>query len=254
MSGAMPARVVGAASGVRWLVEGWSIFRAAPLRWLALVFVYLFFMVLAGSIPYLGALVIGVVTPALSVSFMAVARAAHQREAIGLELLREGFRLETRSQLLLGVVYGICMGCILIIASLALNLFPDADAAQEAEAGGGDLIVLLLMYLPVAMLFWFSPVLVAWHGAPPGKALFFSCAAVVMNWRAFFTYGGATIALVLGLAMLAVFGARLLSPELAAQKLALPMLVAVYPVLLGSYYASYRDIFGYIAPSHEEAA
>jgi hypothetical protein len=32
------------------------------------------------------------------------------------------------------------------------------------------------------------------------------------------------------------------------------MLVAVYPTLLGSYYASYRDIFGYIAPSHEEAA
>jgi hypothetical protein len=185
---------------------------------------------------------------------MAVARAAHLRRSIGLDLLGEGFRGELRSQLLLGVVYGVCMGCILVIASLTLDVLPEQDAAQDSEAGRADLIFLLLMYAPVAALFWFAPVLVAWHGARPGKALFFSCAAVLINWRAFLTYGAVAVALVLGLAMLAVLGARMLLPDLAAQKLALPMLVAVYPTLLGSYYASYRDIFGYIAPSHEEAA
>jgi hypothetical protein len=35
--------------------------------------------------------------------------------------------------------------------------------------------------------------------------------------------------------------------------LALPMFVAVFPVLCGSYYASYRDVFGYIPANDEKA-
>ena len=38
----MQARIVPASRGARWLAEGWQMFRAAPLGWLALVFVYLF--------------------------------------------------------------------------------------------------------------------------------------------------------------------------------------------------------------------
>ncbi len=32
----------------------------------------------------------------------------------------------------------------------------------------------LALYVPVAMLFWFSPTLTAWHDMPPVKAMFFS--------------------------------------------------------------------------------
>ena len=78
----MPARVVGAASGVRWLVEGWNIFRAAPLPWMALVFVYLFVMTLSWQVPYAGAALAVLFTPAISVSFMAVARAARSSRAV----------------------------------------------------------------------------------------------------------------------------------------------------------------------------
>jgi hypothetical protein len=252
MNEPMPARVVSAASGVRWLLEGWNIFRAAPLPWMALVFVYFFVIVLSGLVPYLGAAAIALAMPAVSVSFMAIARAAHHRAAIGLELVTEGFQREPRAQLVLGVVYGVCMGSILLIAMLTLNLFSEPrEAAQDPQGVTVDLLALLLMYVPVAVMFWFAPVLTAWHGAAPAKALFFSVAAVLINWRAFLTYGTASVMAVLALSILVLLGARLLSPELRPDKLALPLLIAVYPTLLGSYYASYRDIFGYIAPSSE---
>ncbi|MDP0995369.1 hypothetical protein, partial [Klebsiella pneumoniae] len=42
-----------------------------------------------------------------------------------------------------------------------------------------------VLYIPVAVLFWFAPLLVAWHGIPVGKALFFSWMAVWRNRAAF---------------------------------------------------------------------
>jgi len=253
MSAPMPARVVGAANGARWLAEGWSIFRAAPLPWMALVFVYLFVMALSWQIPYAGAALAVLFTPAISVSFMAVARAASAGAAVGPELVAEGFRRGLRPQLMLGLVYGACVGAIYVAAGL-VGGEPAASEEQPAPGSVAALATLLALYAPVMMMFWFAPVLTAWHGASPAKALFFSAAAFLMNWRAFAVYGAACTAAVLGLTAVVVMAARLVSPELAPATLALPMFVAVFPTLCGSYYASYRDIFGYIAPSHEEAA
>jgi len=143
----------------------------------------------------------------------------------------------------------------LIVAALTLNIFPEAREAEGDPQGGAvDLLLLLLMYVPVMTMFWFAPVLTAWHGAAPAKALFFSAAGVLINWRAFAAYGAVSVAAVLALSVLVVFGVRLVAPELAPHRLALPVLIAVYPTLLGSYYASYRDIFGYIAGPGNDSA
>ncbi len=47
----MQARIVAASRGVRWLVEGWRLFRAAPLGWLTLIFAYWLLMTMASLIP-----------------------------------------------------------------------------------------------------------------------------------------------------------------------------------------------------------
>jgi hypothetical protein len=249
----MPARVVPAANGARWLLEGWNIFRAAPLAWVGLVFAYLFIVVLSSRLLYLGVAALALVTPALYVSFMAVARAASRHASISLDLVAEGFQRELRPQLLLGAIYGVCWGLIFVVAILVFDVPVLRDAAaQDAEGGTPDGLMLLLLYVPVMMMFWFAPLLVAWHGASPVKAIFFSVAGFLINWRAFAAYGVATGVAVLTLAMLVTIGARLVSSDLAPEALALPLLVAVYPVLLGSYYASYRDIFGYIAPGTDD--
>jgi hypothetical protein len=235
-------RVVAAARGVRWLAEGWRFFRAAPLGWTALVFGYLLLMMVAWSIPVAGMIAAAVFTPSFSVSFMAVARAASRGAPIELPLLLEGFRRGLRAQIALGFVYLACLAAIWGASKLLLGEVPAVDARHPEDPGAG-LAWIAALYAPVMMMFWFAPILAAWHSTTVAKALFFSFMAFLMNWRAFLAYGVASAAAIFALAGLTVVLARLISSELSPASLALPMFIAVFPTLAGSYYASYRDVF-----------
>ena len=118
---------------------------------------------------------------------------------------------------------------------------PDTEDIESGGFGAAAATAALL-YAPVMMMFWFAPPLAAWHGAPPAKALFFSAAAFLMNWRAFATYGAACLAatFVLSGAML-LCAAALRVPPMA---LVTPVLIVLLPLLFASFYASYRDVFG----------
>ena len=238
----LQARIVSAARGAYWLADGWRFFRAAPLGWMALVFGYLVLMMLAWSIPLAGVAAAAVFTPSLSVSFMAVARAASRGAPIGLPLLLEGFRLGLRAQLALGLVYVACLAAIFGATSLLLGELPGVEA-QGPEDPAAGLAWIGAFYVPVMMMFWFAPTLAAWHSTGAAKALFASFLAFLMNWRAFLAYGAVTTATIFALTAIVVLLARLISPEIPPASLALPMFIAVFPTLSGSYYASYRDIF-----------
>ena len=118
---------------------------------------------------------------------------------------------------------------------------PDFMSAAAAAAA---------LYLPVMLAFWFAPPLASWHGTGAAKALFFSFAAAMMNWRAFLAYGAvmalATLLVPLALAWLlalATGGASTLPPAM----LAFPLVIVLLPTVFASFYASYRDVFGYDA-------
>jgi hypothetical protein len=244
----MQARVVGAAEGARWVLRGWRIFRAAPVGWVAIVMAYLLVVLIASAIPGIGIAAIALATPAFSVSFMAIARSASTAGSAQLPQLFEGFRQGLRSQLTLGAVYFACIVTAIGITALVSGTRPGAEAdASEAAPGAGAAAVFalfFLLYLPTVMAFWFAPVLAAWHSVGPAKALFFSFFACLMNWRAFLAYGAVLAGVIFALSAAAVLAARLLMPGIDATRLALPMLIVVYPTVLASYYASYRDVFG----------
>jgi hypothetical protein len=108
-----------------------------------------------------------------------------------------------------------------------------------------------LLYAPVMMMFWFSPPLAAWHGIAPLKALFFSLAAFLMNWRAFLAYAAVTALVVLVLPFLAVTVLMLVSGGAlrgSGAALVFPLVVLLLPTLFASFYASYRDVFGAEGP------
>jgi hypothetical protein len=251
----MQARVVGAARGARWLGEGWQLFRAAPLGWLALSSVYLLGTNLLALVPFVGIVVALVLVPPLTVGMMAAARAASAGGRPQLGMLAEGFRTGTRSQLALGVVYLTCSMLIFAATTAAdsaggvraLLSGRGSSEALELQAVLFPLAVLALLYLPVFMMFWFSPALAAWHATGAARALFFSFVACLINWRAFLAYGLATVLMMVvvpGLTLLALrvlFGAEL---KVAAVSLAFPLLILVLPTLFASFYVSYRDIFG----------
>lgn len=225
----MQARSVPALRGAQWLLSGWRLFAAAPLGWFAVVFVYVLIAVFVSLLPFAAAA--PVLEPAFSVGFMAVGRAAARGAPVELAQLFEGFRSSLKPQLLLGLLYLACLAGLLLLAGA-----PPGKLPAELSAG---LVLAILAFVPVMMAFWFAPVLAAWHGVSPGKSLFFSFVACLLNWRAFLVYGAVMV--LAPLLPLAAIVLGLAAPVLVV--ILPPLLILALPTLLASMYASYRDVF-----------
>ncbi len=252
----MQARIVGATRGARWLGEGWQLFRAAPLGWLALVFGYWLIMTIISLVPFAGTAAAAVLVPAFSVGFMAAARAAERGERLAPGLLFHGLREDPQRQLVLGFVYLGCLAAVLgataladggALASWMLTGRRPQDETLQSEDFLAAMAAAALLYAPVMMMFWFAPPLAAWHGTAPGKALFFSIAACLMNWRAFIAYGAVAALVTLAIPFLVLSGLMLASGgalRVPAMSLVFPLLILLLPTLFASFYVSYRDVFG----------
>ena len=251
----MQARIVQASNGARWLLQGWNLFRAAPLGWIAMVFAYWLLMTLVSVVPLVGVAAASILVPAFSVGFMAAARAASRRGPVELGVLFDGFRNHWRSQVVLGVVYFAGLAAVLAgsaladdgaLASWMLSGRRPADEVLHSDEFLLGLASAAALYTPVLMAFWFAPPLAAWHGAPPAKALFFSFFACLMNWRALLVYGLVTSAAIIALAYALLLGVMLLSGGARGVPVLLVLLLAILmlPTLFASFYASYRDVFG----------
>ena len=252
----MRARIADARQGARWLGTGWQLFRAAPLGWLALVFAYWLIMTVVSLVPYAGIAAAAILVPAFSVGFMAAARAAERGGRLELGLLFDGLRNAPREQLVLGVVYFAALGAVLGATTLAddgalARWMLTGQRPEEEVLQSGDfmraLVAAVVLYIPVMMMFWFAPPLAAWHGTGALKALFFSAAACLMNWRAFLAYAAVTALVTLVMPFLVLSGLLVFSGgslRIPVMSLVFPLLILLLPTLFASFYASYRDIFG----------
>jgi hypothetical protein len=249
------ARIVGAAQGIRWLGEGWALFRAAPLGWLALACVYLLGTNVLALIPVVGFVAALMMVPALTVGMMAAARAASRGAQPHVRMLAEGFQAGARTQLGLGAIYFLLSTLVFGAIGLA-----DQEGKLRAILAGrtpaGELAlaeillplaVFALSYAPVLMMFWFAPPLAAWHSTGALKALFFSFAACLMNWRAFLAYGAAVALMMMAVPLAALLALRAFGGAdlgVAVASLVFPLLLLMLPTLFASFYVSYRDVFG----------
>lgn len=259
-------RLVASSRGWRWLVEGFRLFRVAPLSWIALVFGYWMLMTVVSVVPLVGVFGVLVLVPGFSVAFMAASRAAELGQPVQMALLLAGFRENVRGQLMLGVAYFLCIALLLALSMLADDgalarwmVTGARPTPQVIQTDGflGALLIAATLYAPVMMLFWFAPTLVAWHAMPPGKALFFSFFACFMNWRAFSVYGFASALVLLVAPFLLLFVMMLASGGTlrpAAMAVLFPFVISMMPTLFASFYASYRDIFAPLPPSGPEPA
>jgi hypothetical protein len=100
-----------------------------------------------------------------------------------------------------------------------------------------------ILYIPVAMLMWFSPVLIAWEEMSVAQALFSSFLAFWANKAAFFAYltiwSVILIAIPLTLGM--IFDAMDLSQ--AASFIIAPISMAGLTVMHCSFYATWKACF-----------
>ena len=251
----MRANRLPAGRGLRWIGEAFVICRAAPVRLLLLNLAFLFAVTFAVALPVIGFALIWVLIPALVVGPHAMSRAAARGALPGPELLIAGFHAHAGAQLRLGGVYLAAMMAVLAATVLA-------DGGQFAQAMIGrtrleiadlqkpELLQAMMIgaALQSAMLaaLWYAPLLVAWNGLPVSKAVFFSAAASLINWRAFIAYGAAITLLFALVLMLALGAAMLFSGPRAAQGNAALFAViwTLLPVWFAASYLSYRDVFG----------
>jgi hypothetical protein len=219
-----------------------------------LVFLYIFAAQLAVIVPVIGVFAVLLLTPTLSAGFMTACRQAIQKERISPMVYLVALRSSTlvRKRILqLGLVYAV----LILLMSFALSLLVDfelliplmtSDKAITAEGLRQIYLVLFfgaILYIPVAMLMWFSPVLIAWTDMSVAQALFSSWLACWTNKAAFFLYLSiwSVILIAIPLTVGMIFDALDLGQ--AASFIIAPLSMAGLTVMHCSFYATWKACF-----------
>ena len=240
--------------GYTWIRQGIWLFKQNPLGFLMLIFMYVFVAQLAVLVPVIGVFAVLLLTPTLSVGFMTACRQAIQKERIRPTIYLVALQLtpEIRKRILqLGLIYTALIITLSFILSMLVDfelLIPlmTNDKPISPEAVRQIYLILFfggLLYIPIGMLMWFSPVLVAWEDMPVGKALFSSAIACWTNRGAFFLYlaicGAMLIAIPLAIG--SIF--NLLDLGQAASFVIAPLSMAGLTVMHCSFFATWKACF-----------
>lgn len=233
----MRIRSVESGRGWQWIVEGFGLFRRAPLMWIALTLVLALIWMLLFAIRLVGPLLFNLLSPVFFAGFMIGCRDVDEGRDLELAHVFAGFRSHAAPLVTVGGVY--LVGMILILGLIFFtaggSMLPgalsgkhgDIEAVATAVRGLAlALIVAFVVYIPLLMAVWFAPLLIAFHGMPAVPAMKLSFEACWRNLLPFTVYG--LVVLVLWF--------------LASIPLLLGLLI-VLPVVLCSIYASYKDVF-----------
>lgn len=241
---AVQTPVVSAASGIRWLGDGFRLFRRSPLNWMMLAAVWLLLALALVAIPTLGQLVLYLVTPALGGGLLLGCRALERGERLELGHLIAGLRSHATPLITIGGVY--LTGNVLAFgAFLALGGSRIIAAALQRSSDPGalppdmptDPLLAIFLLLPLFMAVIFAPALVVFRGA---RALDAMRASFVACWQN-----------LLPILIFAVASAVL--AMLAMLPYGLGALIWI-PVYAGAVYRGYQALFGPDATRSEEPA
>jgi uncharacterized membrane protein len=229
------SREVEAGASFQWLHQAWAMFMVAPLIWVVMAAIFTMIGLMLLIVPFVGKLAVNLLLPVFGAGLLT----ACQRVADGGEPrigdLFAAFQAKNVSDLL---VVGLCyMGGMLIIVFVGAligsgSLLGGLAMGHGLGLGfalGGFLVSFLVgivLLVPLAMAMWFAPALVLFKQMPAKAAMQASFGACLRNWQALLIYGVITLILMF----------------FAALPLGLGFLV-LGPILVGTLYAAYRDIF-----------
>lgn len=233
----MEIRQVSAIHGWYWIVQGFQMFRKAPMIWMLICFIpFLIVVTLALLIPMAGPLIFMLIAPVFLAGIMVACREQEQGRQIEVPHLFIGFKTHTAPLITVG---GIFLVGLLIIYSVFLStggsdliaMLERGKRYDSSEIGGissnilSSFLMVILLQIPLLMAFIFSPALIILHNFSPVNAMKKSFQACIRNIIPFFVYN-----LILNLLSIIV----LLVPYIG--------LVILSPVLFASIYVSYKEI------------
>ncbi|HVE88880.1 MAG TPA: BPSS1780 family membrane protein [Burkholderiaceae bacterium] len=250
----MVVKTLPARAGLTWLRDALSLYRRQPFAFTSLVILYTVSVSLLAYVPVIGLPLAAVLVPFGTLGLTLAGREAEHGTMPMPGLMVEPLRnpVQRKALMQLGLVNaGMVLTVVALISLLAYDelanwKFVDGqiDPASAAQNFPWDAVVAAaLAYLPILMLTWFAPQLMAWHGQPLGKALFFSFFTCWRNRWAFLMLAAALIALsfvaiFVVTQLLQAFGA---SPQLASMLLT-PAALILISIGYATQYPIYRSL------------
>lgn len=227
-------RKVSAGHGWEWLATGWHLFKRNPGTWILIGLIFLGILMLSSWIPIVGFLASSIVSPVLLGGVMLGCASLERGGSIEVSHLFAGFREKTTPLVMVGVLYVAGLVAILMVVGVmfGFSMIPVFLGQAQPDVGAAvrifmlALLVMLALSLPLWMALWFATPLVMLHDMKPVDAFKASFLGCIKNIVPFLIYG-----LISLLAMIVA---------------TLPLLLGwllLGPVLLGSVYAGYKDIF-----------
>jgi uncharacterized membrane protein len=234
-----------AAAGMAWISEGFAMFKARPVPWIAVVVMWAVLTLLLGLIPLIGPIAAHVLQPVLIAGVVLGCYEAAEGGQFEPRHLFAGFSNNLGALLGIGGLYFAGTLAVGLIATLLMAVLGGGMAVVMHAVGmaagqpgptmmpmmGGAMMLgplfFLALIVPVMMAFWFAPPLVVLGGLPTFEAIKQSFEGCWRNVVPFLIYG-----LVL-----------LLLSIVAVIPLGLGFLV-VGPIIMASVFTSYRDIYG----------
>lgn len=258
-------QTVPARNGRKWVRHGFKVFQRQPIALAGLFGMFLFAAFVLMFLPGIGALLLVMALPLLSLGFMLATHMILQGKTPTASVFLAPLKLtpeRRRSQLLLCGGYALAALLIGLLADWAdggstreLQTLIAGDGSTDAiEAAAVDprLIIGLVVRLGLAALlsvpYWHAPALVHWGGQGVAQALFSSTLALWRNkaafsvnalvWAGLMLGATASVSLVFGLLGLTQFAPLVLMP--------IGLMLSV--VFYASLYFSFVDCFMFGAP------
>jgi len=233
----MEIRQVSAIHGWYWIVQGFQMFRKAPMVWMLICFIpFLIVVSISLLMPMAGPVIFLLCAPIFLAGIMVACREQEQGRQIDVSHLFSGFKTHLTPLITIGVIFVVGLVTIYslflstgggdLIAMLEHGKRYDSSEIGEISSGIlSSFMMVILLQIPLLMAIVFSPVLIVMHNFSPINAMKKSFLACIRNIIPFFVYN-------LILNMLSVI--VLLLPYIG--------LVILSPVIFASIYVSYKEI------------
>lgn len=226
-------RGVRSGHGWDWIVAGWNLFKRAPGTWIGITLILAVIFIGLGLIPYLGSFASMVLGPVFGAGLMIGCRSLDENRDLEIGQLFAGFRERLGTLAAVGGLYLAASVAIGLAVGLAMGVSAATLLGGEPPSTGSAAMTVMLAFLvmfalilPVVMAIWFAPPLVVFHGMGALESMRASFLGCLKNIVPFLVYGAVGFVLAIPASLLLMLGWLVLGP-----------------VLIGSIYAAYRDIY-----------
>lgn len=181
-----------AGAGLDWIKNAFNLFKMSPLIWIVLIVLWFVLNFVGQIIPIIGPLITSLLYAVFIAGFMLGCAALERGENLEIGHLFAGFKNNTGSLIGLGAMYlGVIILFAVVIGVLVFSGMGGLSAMSNPESISPDqifnsgtmmaILIGLLLMIPVGMMFWFAPPLIALGGIPVFQSLKMSFAGCLKN-------------------------------------------------------------------------